>query len=1253
MSDVGKKERRKSLSSVLPSSSFFSPIVHDRSPSDDAHTLKKKGRRNSGFFGRNPSPPGRLRQPQRPETADSESANASGLETPRPRGKSLLKKRTSVFGSFRSLHSLDDDEKSLARSKASSVDDDDGLSDSRAGIGSVVLHHGEVLTTGGMWRRKSQYLVLTDTHLVRFKNQSKAAEVFLSIPPSFARSAGNRQSLNSMQDTQLPASSDPSAGIALNCIIAVYMLDEGRPSSSVEVAFVDDRTNKAAFIQMQTPDPQELNLWMVGIRSGSELIRSADPLPYDQRSLEHVARVLEYERDYDPESFRMFRVIQMASTRSPTRASDDMSKLSPVGCYLAIGWHKLHLIPLQKASTRASVVSLTDLDMASSFGLMNLTSLSMEWGDDSLHLAFRVPLRKPFSIFVASVHSMEIAFWIRQQTEFLRPLWTSLPYDFITPSKLRDGNSFAPISLDEDYGCLDRTLVAYSASYDIDTSNIRYTIDMQCDDAPCFKLLPPASPKRKRYTALELVAVMRALRYNEAFRSISFGGVNLDAIQGIRDNGPDPDAHLTRAGARVHIPGQENLSVLAQEVRALALKSTSLRRLDFSYSLSRVPTSDSGSHDPGCGIPEAIFPVCRRELTNVDWVVLDGIKLGDSDLDYLVDAASQKSSHMRALEVGNCGLSVHDVDLLLSTIIAQAKTLESINISGVQGRLNPDVLQQYIGFFGNIKKINLSRISRTSGPESLITPETLFNWELEELSFSQTPMNRETVDAIATYLASDRSRDLRMLRLDQCGLSGQDVAMFMHSMVTNEPRNLHLHVNENRVDNDCSFLFKAIAQNKTPTHMSMRMIDFKNEEHFRELVEALRKNRTLKYLDISKASLPYDAGPETCRSLQLMFEENDMLEDLDISGESAHLDVARFGIGLNQALTGLKRNKSLKVLRIEHQKLGLQGANTLANVLADNDTLREVYCENNDLNLQSFTVLVNGLQRNKSLLSLSGMERDRAVSLKQVRRQFEIAKRDSTVQISASGSIRRSLHAAMVGHTSHKLTKPPRPPPGDQFHLVNHDVGIVLDALGQKWDAEAVRLQRYLLRNCNLAHGIHDGSDDSSDGRPTTAKSLGTMLDSLKFEVTESQDSQPSQTTEPHRQENQDQSHLDIFRSLDSEPEPQRPQTSPFSLVPQSSEPTPSNRLAVPVPAMPPSLRTKSSSIRSTRSSSSRSTGTGGTSRSSYGVASSTLRGFLSGKQEGRKLDNLTGPNSVCVSNDKPPQLDWSLPKLDLPDEVR
>lgn len=1085
------------------------PEFHHRSSSDDHHALKGNPRPNSGFFGgHNPSSsyPGQVQrisdgtESETPFSAVPEAVPRSG---PMPRRKSLLRKRRSVFGSLRSQNSLDDGDASGRRSKVSSIGDDD----SSLGIGCAVLHHGEVQTTGGMWRKKSQYLVLTDTHLIRFKSQNKALDAFPSIAASFTHALpGSRQSsvsIGSMQDIHMVAH-DTAAGISLSSIIAVYALDDGRLSSIIEVAYLDERTHKTALIQMHMPDPQELNLWMTGIRSAARFARSVNPLPIDQMSVDYVVSVLEHEKDYDPVTFRLFRVLQMASTKSSGGSSEDLTKLSPTGCYLAVGSHKIHLIPLHKASHRGSLTSSSDLDAASlSFGLMTLTGLSMEWGDDSLHLTFRIPLCKPFSVFLASVHATEIALWIRQYCEFLRPLWINQPCHFITPRELDNEDNLLPLSLmeeEEDYGCFDRTLVAYSAGYDIDTSNIRYTIDMQCDDAPCFKLLPPASLSSQNYTALELIAVMRALRYNDSFRTISFSGVSLDALRGIRDPyGPDKDAFTTRAGSRVSIPGQENLSVLSQEIRALALKSKWLRRLDFSYCLKRTPSSDTG-----CDIPEAIFPIIRRELlTCVDWVALNGIKLGESDLDYLVDAASQRGSHLRALEVGNCGLSIHNIDLLLSTIVAQESTLEAIDISGMQGRLSPDTLQQYFGYFNQLRKVDLSCISRTSGPDPLITKDMLFNWQLEELSLNRTTVNRETTRSIAAYLASDKSRSLRVLQMNQCGLTGEDVAMLLRSIASNggARRNLHVYVNENRLDTGCPHLSDAIARNQTPSLLSMRMIDFKREEHFRQLVEAVRNNKSLKFLDISKASLPYDAGPETCKSLQMMFEDNDTLEDLDISGDSAHLDVARFGIGLNLALTGLKKNKSLKVLRIEHQKLGFQGASTLASVLEENTCLREVHCENNEMNLQSFTVLVNGLEKNNSLFILSCMDGDRIRSLERIRREMESLTRESSRRPqnpptgSSTTSLRRTIYAA-VGQVGggNKLTKnansatnarnghPSIParisPPSSELldQPASQEIERVLLSLTEKWDSEVVRLHGYLSRNYNLAHGLDEKS---------------------------------------------------------------------------------------------------------------------------------------------------------------------------------
>jgi hypothetical protein len=369
-------------------------------------------------------------------------------------------------------------------------------------------------------------------------------------------------------------------------------------------------------------------------------------------------------------------------------------------------------------------------------------------------------------------------------------------------------------------------------------------------------------------------------------------------------------------------------------------------------------------------------------------------------------------------------------------------------------------------------------------------------------------------------------------------------------------------------------------------------------------------------------------------------------------------------------LTGLKKNKSLQVLRIEHQKLGLQGANTLASVLEENDHLREVHCENNDINLQSFTVLVNGLQCNRSLLTLSCMDRDRLQSLEKVRREVDNVRWDATAtQTSTANSIRRSLYAAMsVGQSQgHRLSKPPPPsvaPAPETSPFANHNVDIVLESLNQKWDMEVARLRRYLLRNYNVAHGLEDAEidDTASDGRPATAASLGTMLDNLKFDVAVSADeiraSPPDES--PALSQLTTTSSIQSMQSMESAsttpkpPSKTRPHTA--RAIPSDYGSTPSSRLALPVPAVPPTVQ-KPSSIRSARSSSSTvSTGTG-SARSAYGMASSTLRGFLSGTalRERRRADAARpspSPAPVYVANEKPPQLEWAPPKLDMPPQL-
>jgi hypothetical protein len=337
--------------------------------------------------------------------------------------------------------------------------------------------------------------------------------------------------------------------------------------------------------------------------------------------------------------------------------------------------------------------------------------------------------------------------------------------------------------------------------------------------------------------------------------------------------------------------------------------------------------------------------------------------------------------------------------------------------------------------------------------------------------------------------------------MNQCNLSGTQVASLMHSMTRNdnEPRDLEFHVSGNRLERGVSEVVDAIKANHAPTRLYLQMIEFTKEDYFRQLLEALRTNTTIRILDISKASLPYDAGKETCEALRLLFSENRTLTELDISGEQAHLEVTRFGIGLNHALTGLEHNDTLRVLRIEYQNLGLEGANSLSSVIEANQGLTHIYCEHNDINLQGFTTIVNALARNYSILVLPFCRDDQNTSMKRmnanIRDTRQTARNNAKNEHSVKGSVRRTL-------SSFGVSKPPKQEPTAQ------DVDIVVKLLTERWDHEVSRLTQFLARNNNISAGVPGWSIDEDNMvsedlmRPTTALSDRGILEQVLSSTT-------------------------------------------------------------------------------------------------------------------------------------------------------
>jgi hypothetical protein len=318
---------------------------------------------------------------------------------------------SSVFGSLRSLRSLDDYEEARTptSTKAPSVTSspmDDTFRNRR------VLQHGEVQTSSSMFRKKKEYLVLTETHLVRFKSHQKASEVFSSyaslkpptptraypfrIPSPLARGVSNIRhsqspSAGSQEFKLAPSetSGDRDMGTPLRQIVAVYDLDDGRPHFAIEVTYLDDETNHASSMTLQFGDPENMNVWLAAIRDAANRVRLADLNPLSDMNSELCARVVEREFDYVPPNYAIYKVVQRPLGKTGSRSSsDDLSKAISTVCFLAIGVHKVHIIPLFRPQ-RPSSTSLASQNAQSSYGILTITELKVSEKDDSFELTFR------------------------------------------------------------------------------------------------------------------------------------------------------------------------------------------------------------------------------------------------------------------------------------------------------------------------------------------------------------------------------------------------------------------------------------------------------------------------------------------------------------------------------------------------------------------------------------------------------------------------------------------------------------------------------------------------------------------------------------------------------------------------------------------------------------------------------------------------------------------------------------------------
>ena len=197
----------------------------------------------------------------------------------------------------------------------------DGSMDGLIPARTVVLH-GEVQTSAGMFRKKKEYLVLTETHIIRFKSQAKAAEAFKVIPPSGGKAQGVKHgtmpSVGSHSELDLQTLSDSSGEkdgrVPLRQVVAVHRLDDGKPYFAIDVSYLDEESQQASAMTLQFGNPVERDVWLKNIRSAAKETRFQQQHTISPFNIENAARVIERDHDYDPSNCAIYKVVQRAAS---------------------------------------------------------------------------------------------------------------------------------------------------------------------------------------------------------------------------------------------------------------------------------------------------------------------------------------------------------------------------------------------------------------------------------------------------------------------------------------------------------------------------------------------------------------------------------------------------------------------------------------------------------------------------------------------------------------------------------------------------------------------------------------------------------------------------------------------------------------------------------------------------------------------------------------------------------------------------
>ncbi|KAL1838019.1 hypothetical protein VTJ49DRAFT_3142 [Mycothermus thermophilus] len=834
--------------------------------------------------------------------------------------------------------------------------------------------HGPLEPESGLLKSKAPHLVITTSHLIKMKSLADAQVLF----PELASETGKRSSRG-------PAPS-PLLVIPTDAIVSAFPAESTRqPSCGIEVWWRDPQSsNHASFCRcdifsFSTREQRNEQLHhiaraILANQHDESSHAASSPLRnwHDLRPLlERVHDTAEHPRFHQRRP-DIFPVVPRGATRR-----ECMPKLDEAGkkyqevpaFFLVVGTFYCHLVEVHRVAKGGGEPPVC---RHRTYGLVTLEELRGEWmfQEERFTMTFREPFEHPVTLELASRYYRQIIRAVGMADRYLKPAWPQMwqTREVFHVSGLQEAQYLVA---KEDYGSFQRTLEAYLAAYQCDI--VDWEINWRTPYAPEFRLLPA---RRGPYTPRQLLAVLRALRYNDYFASLSFRGVDLSVLWGLKDTSSGNPPYLSRScyvlePDEIRILRQSPL--LHQEFHALAFCSETVRQMDLSncssslssrLSMDKTSVSDLEFLAP-------ILSLLRCGITKCNRLIVSGNILPLGDIQDL--ALTMKCGVIRALDVSRCGLDDFNLhDIVVDSLPEQRGQLRALTISGNPGRLPARVLPDLLGYLADVRELNLSGSIQGDGfIEYSVLPVDALQCmnNLEELNLSGYKLDDAAFHDLERFLQY-RSWQLKhgcptrlhKLVLNHCGITGSLAARLFDAIDVN--CGLTLSLSGNPLEQCIDSLAATIRSHKGPAALYLDMVEFRHESNYLTLIQSLTSTTHLYLLSlVGTAPAPSPSGrcsDELVSTLHSFLAQNTSIRHLDLSGFSSKLDDVQLPQGWGRSLAGLAENATLTHLRVRNQNLH-GDAGVLGRALAQNRTLVAVDCRDNNLNLTSLRFLVDSL----------------------------------------------------------------------------------------------------------------------------------------------------------------------------------------------------------------------------------------------------------------------------------------------------